>query len=301
MTSNDYPALFRASDKASASAQKEYFQLLRWQLILLAVASALDSGLVFVVPGLRRGISLSTAIVLAVSIILMWVLQARRSERIWFDCRAVAESAKTATWRYLMHAQPYDSNEDDTQTDSKFLRDLLEIRKERPEVNEHLAGLVSGGSEITAGMRTVRHLSFEERKEVYLRDRLLDQKTWYENKARANRSLKTVWFWIVGAMQLAALIVAIVQSAIDVASISIVSVLMTIAASCLAWVQAKRHEDLVNSYGLAAQELRTLESLAPHLADMRAFLRLVADVEDAISREHTMWSARRSVLVTRSK
>lgn len=298
MTRKDYPALFSASDMASATTQNEYFRLLGLQLLLLVVASGLDSVVPMATPSFRRTFSLGTAVVLAVSVILMWILLAKRSEKIWFDCRAVAESVKTTTWRYLMHAPPYESGANHVNVDAQFLSDLSEIRRARPGIDEYLAGADAGAAEITDYMRRVRALPVGKRREFYLQERLLDQRTWYEDKARACRRSKVVYFWVVASLQVIALTIAMVQSAVDLGPISVVSILMTIVATCLAWAQAKRYEDLVNSYALASQELRVLESLAPHLSDVTGFQRFVADVEDAISREHTMWSARRSISMT---
>jgi hypothetical protein len=70
---------------------------------------------------------------------------------------------------------------------------------------------------------------------------------------------------------------------------------MTVASSMLAWTQARRHEDLVEPYAVAAQELRELRSLLPKLTGVASFRKFVSDVEESISREHTKWLARRSI------
>jgi len=52
--------------------------------------------------------------------------------------------------------------------------------------------------------------------------------------------------------------------------------------------------DLSQSYGLAAQELNALADLVVRQTDEGAFGTWVQEVEAAISREHTMWLARRT-------
>jgi hypothetical protein len=59
-------------------------------------------------------------------------------------------------------------------------------------------------------------------------------------------------------------------------------------------VRTKRFVDLSQSYGLAAQELNSLADLVVHQTDEGSFGTWVQEVEGAISREHTMWLARRT-------
>ncbi len=106
MTRADYPAFFLSSSKASAGAQRKYLCLIRAQLVLMMLASAAASIAAAVGSSRGRQVSILTAIFLALSLELMWILRVQGYEKIWFDCQAVAESVKTATWRYMMQARP---------------------------------------------------------------------------------------------------------------------------------------------------------------------------------------------------
>ena len=66
------------------------------------------------------------------------------------------------------------------------------------------------------------------------------------------------------------------------------------AAAAAAWTQMRQHRTLAAAYGLAAQELTLSRPLLEHVDDEAEWSRAVADAEDAISREHTTWLARRS-------
>jgi hypothetical protein len=57
---------------------------------------------------------------------------------------------------------------------------------------------------------------------------------------------------------------------------------------------------LKKTYALAAQELSELETIANNLASENDFPQLVEQVEKTISREHTMWCARRDVPLRRT-
>jgi hypothetical protein len=55
------------------------------------------------------------AIVLLGSIVAKYVSKQRSDDKEWFDGRAVAESVKTLTWRYMMRLKPfeYDARHDE--------------------------------------------------------------------------------------------------------------------------------------------------------------------------------------------
>jgi hypothetical protein len=88
---------------------------------------------------------------------------------------------------------------------------------------------------------------------------------------------------------------AAVQVAFGPMKINIVPVITTCAAAVAAWNQMKRYDELAKTYALAAQELSELEAIAESLSGEADFPQLVEQVEEAISREHTMWCARRDV------
>ena len=70
-------------------------------------------------------------------------------------------------------------------------------------------------------------------------------------------------------------------------------VFVAIAASLLSWMQAKRFSELAASYALAAHEIELIrqQSLLPSTDD--EFSLFVDDAENAFSREHTQWIARK--------
>ena len=65
------------------------------------------------------------------------------------------------------------------------------------------------------------------------------------------------------------------------------------AAAFVAWLQLKRHQELANSYALAAQELSFIAEQIQRVETAGEFSKFVSDAENAISREHTLWAARR--------
>ena len=70
-------------------------------------------------------------------------------------------------------------------------------------------------------------------------------------------------------------------------------VFVSTAASILSWMQAKRFSELAASYALAAHEIGLIkeQSMAPDTPEK--FSLFVGDAENAFSREHTQWVARK--------
>lgn len=293
MANGDYPSLWAKSDKASFKAQRLHLWLQRMYLTSLVAGGIIGSITAFVVNNWGVKLYIVTAIVLTIGFVILLVIRSQQYDKIWFDCRAVAESVKTATWRFMMHTPPF---RDDASVDKKFILELQEIRKARPGVEKHLAGTsASNPSEITSFMKQIRSLSFEQRKILYLKDRVHNQKSWYSDKAKNCTCAASTWFWGIIALQTMAVVLSIIQASVNGLSVNLVTVLTTCAAALVAWNQTKRNDELVQSYSLASQELSEMESIASNIDSENEFTQLVEQVEEAISREHTLWCARRDV------
>lgn len=301
MKKTDYPELFYTSDKEATDAQITYLRLQKVYLLLLVFASITGSMSIIIGPSSHYSLSTASTVVLAVGLILLWIIRGQRYDKIWFDCRAIAESVKTSTWRYMMQTAPYCANVEDSLVDKRFLQKLEEIRKMRPGIEHYLAGhSTSGISAISEYMRKVRSLPLDKRKDIYLRKRLLDQKQWYEIKAGTHRSSASKWFWTIVVLQILALTMAIIQLAAKLHRVDLIPILVTLVAVFVAWSQIRRHDELTQGYFLAAQELGSLESLAPHVQETEKLEEFVLQTENTISREHTMWCARREISLVSS-
>ncbi|NJD33819.1 MAG: DUF4231 domain-containing protein [Betaproteobacteria bacterium] len=293
MTYDNYPSLYRCADAASLKTQSTYLLLHKaylGSLVLGSVTSALTAiGSQTVNTRLYTGL----AVILVVGLLILWAMRARQDDRIWFDGRAVAESVKTATWRFMMRTQPF---HEDNSAENLFLADLKEIREARPHLGKHLAAAMNAdGSAITDFMKGKRSSSLEDRRGFYASARIRDQKTWYANKAKSNVENGAKWFWAIAFLQIVIVVLAIVQASSGGLGINPIPIVTTCAAAMAAWSQMKRHDELAQSYALAAQELEEIESIARNQMSEEKFSQLVEQAENSISREHTMWCARRDV------
>lgn len=65
------------------------------------------------------------------------------------------------------------------------------------------------------------------------------------------------------------------------------------AVAVLSWMQVKRFQELSTSYNLAAHEIGIIKGELQNINDEPHFATFVGDAENAFSREHTQWQARR--------
>jgi hypothetical protein len=298
MTNDDYPSLYRYADTASLKAQNTYLFLHKVYLGSLALGSVTSAFTTIGSQAVNTYLCTGLAVILIVGLLILWAMRARQDDKIWFDGRAIAESVKTATWRFMMKAQPFD---EDNSAETLFLANLKEIREARPHLAKHLAAAMNGdGLAITHFMKEGRSSSLEERRDFYASARIRDQKTWYAKKAKSNIDSGTNWFWAIAILQIVIVILAIIQAASGGLGINAISIVTTFAAAMAAWSQLKRHDELAQSYALAAQELEEIETIVGNQASEDAFMQLVEQAENSISREHTMWCARRDVRLSKT-
>lgn len=287
MTEADFPALYRSADDLSLASQKEFFLALRLHLILLVAATVLS-----VVSLDHWIIAVAQLVTLLGALSCSIYLFGKRPERYWYTARAIAESIKTVTWRYVCRAEPYQST--DQQARSDFQRTLKAIVDQNRDTAKSLTKHLDA-PQITEGMSSIRSCPLEERKSFYAKNRINDQLTWYAKKAAFNRRTSSGFFWLLIAMNAIAVLFAILRIRFPAVLVWPTDIFVASAASLLSWMQAKRYSELAASYALAAHEIGLIreKSLVPSTDE--EFSLFVGDAENAFSREHTQWVARRDI------
>lgn len=288
------PALFRAADRAAISAQQSYLQLVRFDLLLIVLSTVTtewydSSGRAHPTSAVIGAVSIFVSLILT-----LYILQTIPDRR-WFGSRAIAESVKTLAWRYMMAAEPFQLATDSQAVDVLFAREIRAVLRDRRSIGGSLGGDEATDHQVTQYMRQLRSQPLANRKEAYFRDRIQDQQNWYGLKAHSNRSSARQWLIIIAVTQLLCGVAAVALVAQPGIKYNIATVLATMAATFVAWLQLKKHQELASSYALAAHELGFVQVAAPHVVTEESFSSFVSDAESAISREHTMWVARRDV------
>lgn len=286
MKKEDYPALYRAASAASSSAQTAFLRCIKGYGALTIAGAGLS------VYGIESKVSAIWAVILfATGLGLSVLMLIRRYENTWYRTRAVAESIKTASWRFMMCAEPFNH---DIATDKKeFLLLLHKILNEHKDLSHELSGKFSEGEQITDVMFHIRQLPLNERIKIYDKQRINEQRSWYAGKSETNKRSGKRWFGIFVGLQCAAIVLMILRVAYPEANFWPTEVFLVAAASVFGWMQIKRFRELAAAYGLAAYEIGIAKTQLDENMTNAEFSSFVGDTENAFSREHTQWIARR--------
>lgn len=289
---DDFPALYRASDKASITAQNQFVFLTSIDLGLMLMAAIVGS-LTFSDISMKTTLAITSAIFLTAGIFVTIIIRTTKLERAWYDGRAIAESAKTLAWRYMTGSAPY-SIDIGSKVDDMFISSLRSLLAERKVFAARLDGQYAWGKQITDKMKTIRILSTDERKRIYLSERIDEQRKWYSENTKKNLISANRLFILTIASQALAIIFAFTMIIWQGSLIQLTGVLTTLATAFMTWTQMRRNEELAQSYGLAAQELSFIYEQSSQVKTEKELSTYIINSENAISREHTMWLARRN-------
>jgi hypothetical protein len=289
MDEDDFPALYNSADSASLKAQNHYFNALRLYLFLLILAASVS----FAYPSNVYAAIGSVSLFLVTLGILIW-LKVQKPEDIWYNGRAVAESVKTRTWRWVMKAEPYDENVSEDQAKRELLNDLKSILEQNRSLSHFLEWTPALGEAISEKMVAIRKSPWHKRLETYIKDRIDNQSHWYSKKSLLNKRLAKRWF-IASIILHSSAILLLLYRIKDPTSSLPIEVIATAASAVLTWVQAKKHNELTSSYALAAHEIVLIKGESISVKEESHLSEFIINSELAFSREHTQWTARKTV------
>ncbi|MEV7929798.1 DUF4231 domain-containing protein [Kitasatospora sp. NPDC088264] len=289
------PELFWTADKASLDGQRETLRWYRGLIAMLVIAAVIGS-----FPGPKDRGSFDSVPLYSVGAFLIagyfWSrLRRSNPQGRWYEARAAAESVKTLAWKYTVRARPFDGEAESADVDRGYLLQVEDVLRafEDPEI-------VPPGTvpEITPEMRRMRADSLTARRMLYLRTRVEGQRTWYRARAEACETQAVSWGLGIAALIIIGAAAAVAQ-ATGALQVHVFGASSAAAAAVIAWTQLKQLRPLAAAYQLAAREL---ENVGNQLSDLdlktpdaeARWARMAAEAEDAVSREHTTWRARRA-------
>lgn len=282
----DFPALYRAADAASNSAQSTFLRAQQLNFVLLIGGAACA----LLEP--TRELAIASAMYFLASLVVYAYIQQQDFQAIWYRSRALAESVKTATWRLVMGAQPFDQEDESVRLET-FRQLLSELLRQNQGIGKHLVGEWSSADQVTPALIDTMRAGFDVKKQVYLMDRIDNQRQWYTTKSVSNeRSSKHFFAFICAAYGIAIVLLLVKIASPDLKYLPI-EVFAVVATSLIAWKQLKRFDELASAYSLTAHELGVIKSRFAAVEDLGALAAFVSDAENAFSREHTQWAARR--------
>lgn len=288
----DFPGLFQASDRASIAAQSTYKNIVACDLITMIVASGL-AVYNYQSSDPKLFVYILSGFFLLSGLILSIIVRTMKYEDTWYQGRALAESCKTLTWRFITCSESFEVHLDIEAAKGVFVKRLKELCSEFKDLNKELDARILTLPDVSAKMLQMRSLSMLARKAFYIKYRIEDQKMWYANKAEFNKIMYNRWFFLIIACQAAALLCSVYLIVNPASNWNLVGLLTTISASALSWLQLKQHQELKQAYTTAAQELNFILSTTDNIDSETKLSEFVLDSENAISREHTLWLAQK--------
>lgn len=290
MNPESFPALYQSADSAAAHSQTTYLWLIRVQYLLLTIAATISIWFAS-----SPDLYILYASVVTASTGLLIYLGVRKPEKDWYGCRALAESIKTSTWRYMMRAAPFQDAAGPTAAAihfSDFLRAILEANR---HVRDPISRRPATGNQITDEMNGVRAMPLYERVEKYKEHRILEQRKWYAGKVTWNRRHFLFWIVLCGIVQSAAIVLALLRIKYDhLLIVWPTEPLLVLASSIVGWIQLKKYNELASAYNLTVHEIGILQTGLDTIDSEKKFSDFVNEAERAFSREHTQWVARQT-------
>lgn len=277
-----YPSLYDAANMAAARAQARFASVTALSLISLVGATGLS------VPHSQTA-TLGACALLCLAFASTLSNRILRFDDQWFVCRALAENIKSSAWFYVM-----ESSKDEKLARASLLANLRSIRRRFDSQRLQLAAAGPSGPIVTNHMEELSSRSVKEKGELYRVDRIQDQINWYSSKATLNARLESRWSTAVLALEGLAAALALASAAGNW-PVSPASLLAVLATAAVGWAQTKRFSDLAMSYSIAAEDLQIILDSSKSVRTIDELLRVVHEAEDAISREHSLWRARRGL------
>lgn len=282
-----FPALYHAADAASNEAQSSLLFLHKSNtvLLVLAVITALVSTAFLYV-------AILSAVLFLASLFANVYGHHQDFQGRWYRARALAESVKTVTWRFIMSAEPFAQLNENANI-AEFRKRLNELLEDNKGMSAHLSGDWSQHDQVTPEMKSALQLPFNEKKQMYLGSRIDDQRKWYAKKSGENRKASTKYFGLLCGAYGIAIVLLLVRIAAPNIPFLPIDVFAVIASSIIGWTQIKRFNDLASAYGFTAHEVGIIKSRYESVTTNEHLASFVSDAENAFSREHTQWAARR--------
>lgn len=286
MRNENYPALFQSTDRLANESQSKYLNYVKLYIFLLILLSGVSS--------FNFSFKYKDSVIVVLLGLIIYsalMLMLKNHHNTWYNARAVAESVKTISWRYMMKAAPY-TKEKSKENRQQFTKEIRRILRQNKEISSQMTGEHANKDNITDKMEDIRKLPVDKRLNFYLEERIKNQRDWYSNKAKTNAHKGKKWFGSVIILLSIALLIQLFK--VDyINQLSSLSLVTTLATGGLTWIQTKKFRELSAAYTLTSHEIGLIESLSSHVNSEEDIDDFVIDSENAFSREHTQWAARR--------
>lgn len=284
MNEEDFPSLYLDANTVSMRAQKNFIRANLGVIVGSVIIGAL--GMVDDFPPVVIVQIVLGIVVVVGSLYLLF----GKPQTIWYSTRALAESIKTISWKYVSRAEPF--NVSTVESSVKFRSMVSEILRANDEAKA-LRFESAHTDLITESMVQIRESNLDSRKGIYLTDRVDDQLKWYKRKSSWNDLRSKGWY--TGLIFISLIVLSISFAKLRYNFEVSVDWMFSIPIAVLGWIQLKRFQELASSYSLTAHEIVFAKNELAQVNREDQFSDFVGNTENAFSREHTQWFARKDL------
>ncbi|MEW2521734.1 DUF4231 domain-containing protein [Actinacidiphila alni] len=290
----DLPGLFHFADRAAVSRQRFTVEWVRRQLVLLVAAAACSALPWRPRTGPVDPLALVSAAAYVGALWFGWQMSRHHHKVNWQLHRSAAELLRSQCWRYAVCGAPFERGvlDPDALFEVRLNESLHKLRDvgwrdprqpEAPAAEREL---------ITPAMRALRAKPFAARRDIYVRDRVMQQRDWYHRRSAQSRRSAAVWQALAAIGTVVALAAAAARAFDWGMSMDLVGLASSAAAASVAWSELRQYQPLVAAHTLVAQELAAMTVAMERVVTEDRWGEEVAAAEDTISPEHTAWLAR---------
>lgn len=288
ISSNFFPRIFDILDKKSMMFQRQFFFLLKLNVLLLILipTSLFLSPIIASNTNFR---AIPIVLILAVFLInLVW--PGPKLVNRWQTLRSAAESVKKECVIYSVGCAPYQI-ENDQKAKNEFISKINKILEVVRQNSENLIPKESDNLYFTESENKIRSSLFEERLDFYKKNRLEDQINWYRKKSTNNNTSDSQYkIWMIIFLLISAFVV-IYTSIFQYSQIEAIDIMVAIILGFQSYGNARRFSELSITYNNTLFELEGHKE-TEDVDDASKFCDFVFKIEDTISREHAVWSVR---------
>lgn len=292
----DLPDSYSSYDTSAIIAQRDHFRLILFELgsaVVISISSLIIA--IYQQDTISRIGFLIISFLFLIGIVRQLIATKEQFERKWFAFRAVAESIKSLAWQYAMACGDFSESSLDA---SKLFLQRIKRAKEIFRINPDPETIsIESSNDLKQSLEEAREIGWQNKRKIYIKERLEDQIKWYRNKAQINKKRSNLYDSMVIILQIVGIVISLVFLYIRpmINGAPVLSLTVTLIVAIIGWSRSKQHAELMEPYQNAERELNDIKQEIELAGTEADFRRLVEEAEQAISREHTIWLAKRGL------
>ncbi|MER5347476.1 DUF4231 domain-containing protein [Streptomyces mirabilis] len=281
----DLPPIYRVNDYQAMARQADSWRAKRAHLVVLLLATAMA---VLAEQLGSRGQAVFAAALYGLTFVLGVRVLHGRADAAGHIHRVAAETVKSMAWLYMVHGGPFHSRVTDPEAlFNERLEGALRHLRKRGWQDSRSTHTALDDDQITPAMHAVRAKPFQARRDLYLRDRLLEQAHWYRMASTRAYKASLRWSAATTTLTLLGLLTTVLQAAGLFGDWCLPGLLSTAVAAAVAWQESQRFRPLASAYLLIEQELETLAIAMATTVTEENWAEAVAEAERLMSPPYT--------------